>query len=263
MSDAPRSAAQVCALSNLCELTLLKGAIQKYDQLPDSWMELLWANPTTRAQFTERVCAQPQPLQLDDGSVVQFIVGDRDDEIGDVSVSYVALAQLPPWLRLLCTAFHLNDIDSHGPRGTRDMNIYIDREDDMDDDEQARCNVGFYWVSVVCTPNTWHSGVKTASAFAHNNMDLVREFYQALAMPAPNTVQAMLETLHNLPHMPSQLETRIYELADAFFTTSWWKRIHRASVPKLSNGYMRTPFMTVYMHDEQLAAPSDAESEEF
>ena len=94
-------------------------------------------------------------------------------------------------------------------------------------------------------------------------MDLVREFYQALAMPAPNTVQAMLETLHNLPHMPSQLETRIYELADAFFTTSWWKRIHRASVPKLSNGYMRTPFMTVYMHDEQLAAPSDAESEEF
>ena len=116
MSDAPRSAAQVCALSNLCELTLLKGAIQKYDQLPDSWMELLWANPATRAQFTERVCAQPQPLQLDDGSVVQFIVGDRDDEIGEASVAFVTLAQLPPWLRILFTAFHLNDIDTHGTR---------------------------------------------------------------------------------------------------------------------------------------------------
>ena len=36
-----------------------------------------------------------------------------------------------------------------------------------------------------------------------------------------------------------------------------------AHEPRLTNGYMRTPFMTVYMHDDQLAVPSDAESEEF
>lgn len=263
MSDAPPTAAQVCALSNLCELTLLKGAIQKYDQLPDSWMELLWANSFTRAQFTERVCAQPQPLQLDSGSVVQFIVGDQYDAIGDVAVAYIVLAQLPPWLRLLFTAFHLNPQDSHGPRGERSINIYVDREDDMEEEEEARCNIGFYWTSVVCTPVTWHSAIKAASGFAPNHMDLVREFYQSLAMPAPNTVEEMLQTLHNDPHQPSQLEARIHELADALFTFSWWKRMCRASVPKLRNGYMRTPFLTVYMHDSLVRATSDAESQEF
>ena len=63
--------------------------------------------------------------------------------------------------------------------------------------------------------------------------------------------------------MPMFVRRAIHELADEFFTLSWWKRMWRASVAKLSNGYMRTPFLTVYMHDSQMAVPSDAESQEF